>query len=137
MEFESLVYGCIIDSKRLDAERREINRKAMLELPSQDEWQFLAREMFSLPQPSPELDTVNNEVFHFGASYRGIEYEWQSWIAQFEQLLSKMYWVSAKVHLETVLSGSHTFTWETSGDFHTPGSGDMQVQCEWSREDAF
>ncbi|GAA6168517.1 hypothetical protein [Sessilibacter corallicola] len=138
MEFESFVYGCIVDTRRKDPVRRQTNRAAMQSLPTSDDWQFLAREMFSLPEIK-QLDEgpINNEVVHFGASYRGIEYEWQSWIAQFEQLLGKMYWVSAKVHLETVMSGTHTFTWETSGDYHEPGSGDMQVQCEWSREDVF
>lgn len=133
MEYESLVYGCIIDANAFDRDRREVNRTAMAGLPGADEWPFLAKEMFSLPD-KPGSGT--SEVLHFGASYRGIEYEWQSWLAEFEKLLSKMYWVSAKVHLETVVSGTHTFTWETNGQWHEPGSGDMQVQCEWSREES-
>ena len=83
--------------------------------------------------------TNNNyqtEVLHFGASYKAVEYEWDQWIAQFEQLLSQMYWVSATVHLETELSGTHTFTWEAGGNCHVPGSGEFNVKCEWSHEGA-
>ncbi|WP_317929240.1 hypothetical protein [Halioxenophilus sp. WMMB6] len=134
MDYESLVYGCIIDTPSENSERRVINSNAMSSLPSADQWPFLAKEMFSEPA---NPGSGQSRVVHFGASYRGIEYEWQSWLEQFEQLLQRMYWVSAKVHLETVLSGTHTFTWETSGDWHTPGSGDMSVHCEWSRDESF
>ncbi len=131
MDYESLVYGCIIDNCDGDTQRIKTNREAMLALPSAQEWPFLSQEMFSLP----DSNVINfSQVLHFGASYRGIEYEWQSWISHFEALLRKMYWVSAKVHLDTVISGNHTFIWETEADFHQPGSDDIRVQCEWSRE---
>ena len=119
MDQESIVYGCIKDGSPLlgNAERIRINREAMLSLPHADEWPFLYQE-----------------VMHFGASYKAVEYEWDQWIAQFESLLSKMYWVSATVHLETELSGTHTFTWESQSSYHKPGSGDMRVRCEWSHE---
>ncbi|BFM07487.1 hypothetical protein [Halioxenophilus aromaticivorans] len=131
MNYESLVYGFIIDECEGDADRIQTNRQAMLALPSVQEWPFLSQEMFSLPDDN----TINfSQVVHFGASYKGIEYEWESWISHFEKLLQRMYWVSAKVHLDTVISGTHTFTWETDGAFHVPGSDDIRVQCEWSRE---
>jgi hypothetical protein len=44
-----------------------------------------------------------------------------------------MYWVGAKVHLETELSGVHTFVWETEGAFHEPNDP-LMVRCEWERE---
>lgn len=134
MRYESLVYGCIIDSSRNNQERQATNRQAVAGLPTADQWPFIAQEMFSAPRV---LGTGDSDVVHFGASYRGIEYEWQQWLEQFEQLLGQMYWVSAKVHLDTVTSGTHTFTWETEGEFHEPGSGNIQVQCEWSREQLF
>ena len=52
---------------------------------------------------------------------------------KFESLLTQMYWVSAKVHLETELSGMHTFIWEAAGECHEPGDA-LQVRCEWERE---
>ncbi len=137
MDQESIVYGCIKDASNsmLDSGRVSTNRSAMLSLPKADDWPFLCQEMFAIPQR--ELIGQGNyqtEVMHFGASYKAVEYEWEQWLAKFEELLSRMYWVSATVHLETELSGTHTFTWEADGDAHEPFSGNMQVRCEWSHE---
>lgn len=136
MDQESIVYGCIKDAADLegDVQRRKANRAAMLALPKADDWPFLSQEMFALPNTRVAGESYQTDVMHFGASYKAIEYEWEQWIAKFEELLGKMYWVSATVHLETELSGTHTFTWEASGSSHEPGSGDMQVRCEWSHE---
>jgi hypothetical protein len=139
MDQESIVYGCIKDtaSYRSDAERRRNNRNVMLTLPSSDEWPYLYREMFSIPQIEVGSGNYHTEVIHFGASYKAIEYEWRQWMNQFEHLLSQLYWVSAVVHLETELSGTHTFTWESSSIGHEPGTGVCRVHCEWSHENTF
>ncbi|WP_049721722.1 hypothetical protein [Gilvimarinus polysaccharolyticus] len=136
MDQESIVYGCIKDSIQGVgyADRLRANRDAMLTLPRADSWPFLCQEMFAIPELGGLTRNYQTEVMHFGASYKAVEYEWSQWIEQFEALLSKMYWVSATVHLETELCGSHTFTWESNRNYHTPGSGDMNVQCQWSRE---
>lgn len=136
MDQESIVYGCIKDASwlELDSTRRRTNREAMLGLPPADDWPLLCRDMFAIPRLEPDRSNYTTEVMHFGASYRAIEYEWEQWIEKFEQLLSQMYWVSATVHLETELSGTHTFSWESRGNCHVPHSGDMQVRCEWSHE---
>ena len=138
MDQESIVYGCIKDAFGMtdDAERRQTNRQAMLELPTAELWPFLSQEMFSLPIPHRVSSNYQTDVMHFGASYQAVEYEWEEWLATFETLLAKMYWVSATVHLETELSGTHTFTWESASNCHIPGSGDMQVRCEWQHENS-
>lgn len=138
MNQESVVYGCIKDASglELDLDRRRVNRQAMLELPHADDWPFLSQEMFAIPRIEVDNANYQTEVMHFGASYQAVEYEWDQWIAKFEELLSRMYWVSATVHLETELSGTHTFTWESNGSSHEPGKGDMQVRCEWNHEGA-
>jgi hypothetical protein len=138
MDQESIVYGCIKDASffELDSTRRKINRQAMLNLPKADGWPFLCQEMFAIPRVEVDQANYQTEVMHFGASYKAVEYEWEQWIHKFEELLSGMYWVSATVHLETELSGTHTFVWDSKGDAHMPGSGDMQVRCEWSHEGA-
>ena len=97
---------------------------------------MLYQEMFSLPSDSLLGGEHYTDVLHFGASYKAIEYEWEQWIEHFEALLSKMYWVSATVHLETELSGTHTFNWYARGNCHVPGSGNMTVHCEWSHDGA-
>ncbi len=136
MDQESIVYGCIKDASfdLGDSGRRRNNRQAMLSLPKADDWPFLCQEMFAIPQTETGQGNYQTEVMHFGASYKAVEYEWDQWITKFEELLGGMYWVSATVHLETELSGTHTFTWESNGSSHEPGSGDMQVRCEWSHE---
>ncbi len=136
---ESIVYGCIKDvaSEQLDAGRRRNNRQAMLGLPSAEEWPHLCREMFALPRVEVGVDSYLTEVMHFGASYRAIEYEWSEWMRRFEGLLDSLYWVSAVVHLETELSGVHTFTWESLTNGHVPGAGSQTIHCEWTQEKTF
>lgn len=136
MDQESIVYGCIKDTPDVSnySERLRINREAMLSLPTADEWSFICQEMFAIPEQNILNNNYQTEVMHFGASYKAVEHEWDQWIAQFEALLSKMYWVSATVHLETELSGVHTFTWHASGNCHVPGADELQVKCMWSHE---
>ncbi len=135
MDQESIVYGCIKDgAAHVSLERRRINREAMLSLPRADAWPFLCQEMFNVPSVVPGQGNYQTEVMHFGASYKAVEYEWNSWMTKFEELLKKMYWDSVVVHLETELSGVHSFYWETMSGCHEPDSTDMHVRCEWVRE---
>lgn len=138
MDQESIVYGCIKDVSdgKSSSFRISANRDAILCLPGADEWSFIYKDMFSLPIVDKPRNSYQTDVIHFGASYKAIEYEWAQWIAQFEALLNKMYWMSATVHLETEISGIHTFTWQAKGRWHEPGSQAMNVKCEWSREGA-
>ena len=139
MDQESIVYGCIKDvgHHQDEAWRRKINREAMLELPKSDEWPYLSQEMFAIPKLEISTDLYLTEVMHFGASYKAIEYEWSQWLEKFELLLEKMCWISAVVHLETELTGIHTFTWETQTNGHIPGSGMQQTHREWIQENTF
>ncbi|WP_185230413.1 hypothetical protein [Teredinibacter franksiae] len=136
---ESIVYGCIKDAVHFndDELRRSTNRDAMLSLPKADEWPYLCQEMFAIPRIESGGEHYQTEVMHFGASYKAVEYEWSQWMEKFEALLNRMYWVSAVVHLETELTGTHTFTWESLSSGHSPGAGIKQVNCEWTQEKAF
>jgi hypothetical protein len=142
MDQESVVYGCITDTiysgeNAEVAERRRINSEVMAQLPSIEDWPLLSREMFSAPVSAHLLDDSQTDVMHFGTSYKAVEHEWEQWIGKFEEMLKRMYWVSATVHLETELNGRHTFTWEAEGEYHSPDDNDLSVRCEWSRESAF
>ena len=139
MDRESIVYGCIKDiaCSGDDEQRRICNRAAMLHLPKAEDWSWLCQEMFSIPRIQRGEDRYLTEVIHFGASYRGIEYEWGNWMESFEALLERMYWISAVVHLETELAGIHTFNWESPGDYHSPGHGIRSIRCEWVHEQNF
>ncbi len=139
MDQESIVYGCIkdISGSELDSHRRKSNRLAMLSLPQADEWPYLNREMFSVPKVEWSSELYQTDVMHFGASYKAIEYEWNAWMSKFEELLENMYWVSAVVHLETELSGVHTFLWEANDSGHSPGNGIKNIRCQWTQEKTF
>ena len=132
---ESVVYGCIKDvSNGAARPRHHANRDAILALPDAEDWPVLNREMFAVPTLETAGD-LHTQIVHVGSSYCGIEYEWSYWLQQFEGLLRKMYWVAATVHLETALSGRHSFVWKTGDGCHRPGAGAIEIRCEWSQED--
>lgn len=139
---ESIVYGVI---RHLPSTRREQgtneqsqNWSAIQNLPVgfDDEHALIKREMFSMSGDDIFSGTFHTRLIHFAASYRAVEYEWETWLKQFEELLKGMYWVSATVHLETELSGKHTFHWHDEQG-HEPSLADLRMVCEWEREASF
>ena len=139
---ESIVYGVIRHIPAADpfGSRRErrVNWAAIQALPLglDEDWSLLKREMFSMPGEDVFSGTYQTQLMHFAASYRAVEYEWENWLRQFEALLKSMYWVSATVHLETELSGKHTFSWQAD-EGHLPSDGELRMSCEWEREASF
>lgn len=138
MTQESIVYGCIkgaVGHSELEVnEFNRLNQSVLSHLPALDDWPFLTREMFSITRQQSTVQMASMNLIHFGCSYTGIEYEWNVWMKKFEDLLKKMAWQSAVVHLDTELSGLHTFIWETDGNIHEPNSGGFNVRCEWNHE---
>ena len=138
MTQESIVYGCIKGGAGHSDEDvktfNRLNQSVLYRLPVLDEWPFLTREMFSITRQQTALQTPSINLIHFGCSYSGIEYEWNIWMQKFESLLKAMAWQSAVVHLDTELSGLHTFIWETDGDIHSPNTDGFNVRCEWNHE---
>lgn len=131
MEQESIVYGYIRDLPGDEAERslrRRVNAAALAALPDDEGYPLLPRSLFAVGTD------WHSQLIHFGGSYRAIEYEWEQWLARFEALLSRMYWVSATVHLQTELSGNHTFLYEPRGGVHRPGDGLLSLRCEWEHD---
>lgn len=139
---ESVVYGVIRHSPTVNdfiaRDHRRSNKMAIRSLPRaiEDEWSLLCQDMFSMPGDSIFSGTYQTQLIHFAASYRAVEYEWECWLKQFESLLKSMYWLSATVHLETELSGKHTFNWLVEKG-HTPSDGELRMNCEWEREAGF
>lgn len=140
MDQESIVYGCIRAQPTDEALRDQqfrANLAAIASLPEDDGVPLLAREMFGASGRDIFSGTYHTQVIHFGASYRAVEYEWEQWLARFEALLAKMYWVSATVHLQTELSGNHTFVYVPRSGEHRPGDGPLQLRCEWEHDQVF
>lgn len=138
MTDESTVYGYIKKNGDHDAKsnyrHHAVNRQALKALPSMDNSALLSQECFSAPPIYNYDETISASVIHFAKIYNGVEYEWNSWIAEFEALLQKMYWHSVVVHLETELSGVHTFTWQSEKTIHAPNQSPLDIRCEWQHE---
>lgn len=137
MDPESIVYGCIRDCPDSDPQarrsRRLHNRQVLDALPEPGPLSLLSRQMFSFCRFEGD-GLYQTQVIHFGASYPGVEYEWATWLRQFERLLGGLYWSSAVVHLDTELKGLHTFRWESEQGCHLPGDGVLRMRCAWEHE---
>jgi len=140
MDQETIVYGIIKDvvsnNGQFQLRSRLANCDALLALNEFDTFPYLTSSMFAIPEDDLEQGTYQTQVIHFAASYQAVEYHWEQWMEKFEALLKNMYWVAATVHLETELSGMHTFHWESAGAFHAP-SDDLRVRCEWEQDVSF
>lgn len=138
MNDESTVYGYIkntrVESDQQNYLHHSVNRQVIKNLPSLDGSSLITQEFFSIPTLLHYDESVASSIIHFGQIYKGVEYEWGLWIATFEQLLQQMYWTHVVVHLETEISGIHTFTWECSEDIHTPNDAPLNIRCEWQHE---
>jgi hypothetical protein len=138
MNDESTVYGYIKNNNVETEQQRylqfSINRQVLKALPSLDYCALIGQEFFSIPASLGDKGSITSQIIHFGRVYNGVEYEWAVWIAEFEQLLQKMYWSSVVVHLETELSGTHTFTWESGDESHYPNDTSLNIRCEWQHE---
>lgn len=137
---ESVVYGCIRDwpvcSYEQQQRRVAFNRQVLRQLPPAERWTLLHQDMFSVCCPPDQLSPTN-QVIHFAATYRSVEYEWDAWVKQFEALLKRLYWSSAVVHLEAEGQGSHRFSWQSeSCELMTPEE-QLRMRCVWERESSF
>ena len=135
---ESTVYGLIRHLAGADpqtiAAQRTANIDAITALGQHSETPYLHAQMFAQPLRSTMLGTrATTQLIQFAATYPAIEYEWHSWMKDFERLLMQMYWHCVTVHLETELMGRHTFIWEADDPGHRPGMP-LQVRCEWERD---
>jgi hypothetical protein len=114
MGFESIIYGRIDGPTWRPHDYRKLqrlNREVIDALPETDDWPFLTRSMFAVPGEEPEQGTYRSQVIHFGASLKEVEQDWEAWLAKFEALLSRLYWYSAKLHLEAEHGGDHQYEW--------------------------
>ncbi len=120
MGMATRLYGCIVEYG-LSTEKRSLevyrhNEQIINNLPEDDEWPPLTKNMFSITQPPTVSDGLNYQysgrIIHFGANFKSIEYEWKEWKDKFEDLLTKLYWLNADVHFKTEYSSIQTFQWD-------------------------
>jgi hypothetical protein len=91
----------------------DYNREVLARMADDDDWPWLVRGMFAVPPVRP-VGTYRRQVIHFGASIKDDPQDrsvWDVWLDKFEGLLRRMYWFSARVHLETEFEPSRVFEW--------------------------
>ena len=125
MGMTTTLYGCIIENGLLDIpSQKQIyahNAEIINSLPVHDNWPPLTRNMFAITDniAFSENDigpnyAYNGRIIHFGGNFKSIELEWAEWRIKFEELLSKLLWLEATVHLQTEYAELFTFNWHVN-----------------------
>lgn len=115
------IYGCIeeygIQGGEMQSKIYAHNEKVIEQLPQNDEWPPLSRNMFAITDNS-EFEkgkginfAYTGRIIHFGANFKSFEQDWKIWKLKFEQLLTRLIWLSADVHFKVEYTGIQTFTW--------------------------
>jgi len=92
-------------------------------------WKKNIETLCALPDVDDSYPSLSNKMFskefqpgwderhiHFAANYKNLEFQLQSWIEKFEDLLSKLMWLSVTVKIETELSGNFEISWQINND---------------------
>jgi hypothetical protein len=124
MGMHTVIYGYIQEMDFwLDPVKKKIrkhNSDIIAGLPVADIWPPLSREMFSIcnnykNNPGPNFEYWGR-IIHFGANLKSVEQEWAEWKSKFESLLIRLYFLEAKVHVQTEYMGLETSRWRVDLD---------------------
>ena len=75
------------------------NMLALEALPIVDSFPPLTRNLFSITSCRYRVAGFNQEqVIHFGGSFKDIAQAWDTWLGKFEGLLKIIYWSEARVN---------------------------------------
>ena len=113
MGYQTVVYGIIESYPNFSEERlyADWNKAVILNIPEEDEFPFLVKDMFSITERNKVSLDYHFQIIHFGASYKEVESNWDTWLNKFEALLSKLYWARAVVYMEAELVGNYKYEW--------------------------
>jgi len=71
--------------------------------------------MFAITSAPPDdtgpILSYSGRIIHFGANVKSLEYDWKEWKSKFEDLLTKLLWLSADVHFKPEYADIQTFKW--------------------------
>jgi hypothetical protein len=137
---EAIIYGRVVGASWHVGDRftwtHDLNREVLAQLPADDDWPWVVRGIFALPAPYPQ-GTYRRQIIHFGLSIkddpdnRGI---WDLWLGKFEEVLRRLYWWSAVVHLDTDFEPPRVFEWvPTEAAMGRLYDDPPQPISEWSR----
>ncbi len=138
MGHEVILFGCIVG---VDPEHLHTRNSAVIvDLPVDDEWPFLGRGMFALPERWPR-GTYRSHVIHFGASLKDEPSDpsvWEGWLAKFEALLRQLFWWSAELQLRAEGRQAQMYEWlATSAAVDRMFGDSPQPVHEWERSMIF
>ena len=109
------------------------NETILSQLPLEDDFPPLVREMFSWAPLSQPMITYKNRLIHFAASMKDFDCEARGWLDKFENLLKNLYWESAFVRIEMPYIGKEEFTWEPSRAWvEKLCQGNLEFIDEWT-----
>ena len=117
MSHQTIIYGYIEgrvwrkeDYRKYQARNIEIVSK----LPDEDADPHFVNGIFAskMPNENTKQGTFKTHILHFGVSLktRGLDQR-DIWIAKFEELLRRLYWGTAIVHIDTEIYGSYKYEW--------------------------
>ena len=132
MGHELTIYGIIEGATGPPGDYRRLqrlNEEVISQLPSEDEWPWMTRDMFQFPATEP-IGTYQTQIIHFRLSMKdGVPLKnsdnydpianWRNpardsitgWIQKFERLLSQMYWFYAAIHVNTDFEPERKFSY--------------------------
>lgn len=155
MSHEAIVFGIIVGPLIKPKDRKEgvdprrpqmLNEVAIRSLPSDDDWPWIDKSIFSLPGPNPE-GTFRCQVIHFGFSIKDdpnnyskgeADYQkfWDTLINKFEGVLRSLYWSSVRLYFESDFEQRKEITWQASESaWERMGSDPPQPVTDWTRSE--
>lgn len=110
-----VITGCGFGSRPDDGKRfYRHNRTVLSQLPTTDPYPPLVRGMFAVTF-GPML-THRAHAIHFGWATKNFAEDWAEWEAKFHQLLRRLVWFSATVHVDGEYDGKLTAEYVISGN---------------------
>lgn len=90
------------------------NAEALAGLPASDQFPPLTRDMVGTSVDV--IETYFHQVIHIGLSLKNLDEQdpvtWSEWLAKFESLLRKTYWLTAQLHIHMELWDEVVYLWE-------------------------
>ena len=106
MGYEVVIYGVSVGSSYRTGAYTELqirNEHVIRSLQRDEDWPWVDLSIFALPGPYP-LGSYRRQIIHFGLSIKDDPPEypkwWNTWLIKFEAVLRRLYWLSARLHIE-------------------------------------
>ncbi len=110
MGVQSIVHGRILLKGNFQKSKEYLHS-----LKNDDNYPWIRTEMFSFgAEEKPYY--YDKPVLSFGATYKGVESDWKSFIIKFENILRNIEFDNAKIQLETEFYGTYNFFWKKRTD---------------------